>query len=209
MKKSSRQIVATGFTIVELLIVISVIVILASVVVASYIGVKNNANQAKTLSAFGQYEQMLRTYKSSNGYYPPTQTLDNSGAVATNIGSSTNGYVCLGTNFPVESPLAANQCMNSTSMPGINTMTNSTINNALETIDSNLPDSTGKTVSGNNSTYGTLTVRGVIYTSQRRRDGTSQNTQLIFAPPDGNTCGSATPVPPPTFPNTLCLLALQ
>lgn len=205
----SKHFFRPAFTIVELLIVIVVIVILASIVIVSYSNVQDNAKQAKTATAFNTFQQMLQTYKSSNGYYPATQTLNNDGAVASNIGSSSNGYVCLGSNFQADPPFALNQCIVSTGNPSINASTNSTINTALRTINNTLPDSNGATVIGTDSSYGTLSVRGVIYTSQKRRDGTSQNTTLIYAPPDGESCGHATAVPPPAFPMTLCLLPLK
>lgn len=69
----------TGFTIVELLIVIVVIAILASITVVAYNGVQNNATNTKTTNALTAWIKALTLYKADNGRWP-------------------GGWVCLGTN---------------------------------------------------------------------------------------------------------------
>ncbi|RYF28088.1 MAG: prepilin-type N-terminal cleavage/methylation domain-containing protein [Chloroflexi bacterium] len=60
-----------GFTIVELLIVIVVIGILATIAVVSYNGIQDRAQAARTTSAVKAYETMLGLYSSFNkGEYP-------------------------------------------------------------------------------------------------------------------------------------------
>lgn len=61
----------SGFTIVELLIVIVVIAILAAISVVAYTGVQQRANNAKTLSAVNAYVKALNLYKADHGQYPP------------------------------------------------------------------------------------------------------------------------------------------
>ncbi len=59
-----------GFTIVELLIVIVVIGILAAIIVVSYNGTQNRANDSRRLSDMKSIQQSLETYKTLNGSYP-------------------------------------------------------------------------------------------------------------------------------------------
>lgn len=56
-----------GFTIVELLIVIVVIAILATISIVAYNGIQARANDAKTISAVNQIEKALRLYATDNG----------------------------------------------------------------------------------------------------------------------------------------------
>jgi len=61
-----------GFTIVELLIVVVVIGILASVTAVAYGGVTQRAENTKTVSAVSMYAKALRGYAATNGNYPVT-----------------------------------------------------------------------------------------------------------------------------------------
>lgn len=73
-----------GFTIVELLIVVVVIAILATIVLVSYRGVTARAKDAKIQSEIKQIDDNLRAYYLTNGEYPATQSVSitqTSGAV--------------------------------------------------------------------------------------------------------------------------------
>ena len=61
-----------GFTIVELLIVIVVIGVLATIVVVAYNGIQTSAENTKTVQAVGQYVKAIKTYHSLKGNYPIT-----------------------------------------------------------------------------------------------------------------------------------------
>lgn len=74
----------SGFTIVELLIVIVVIAVLASITVVAYSGVQQRANNSARISEFNQWRELYEIYKVQNGTYP----------------TMTNGGYCLGTGFP-------------------------------------------------------------------------------------------------------------
>lgn len=76
MKKS-----VSGFTIVELLIVIVVIAVLAAISVVSFTGVQTRAANTQTISALQSWTKALHMYKADKGTMPP-------------------GWVCLGTNYP-------------------------------------------------------------------------------------------------------------
>jgi prepilin-type N-terminal cleavage/methylation domain-containing protein len=66
MRKST-----SGFTIVELLIVIVVIAILATISIVAYSGIQQRAHNTQTVSAVETYIKALHLYKADNGQYPP------------------------------------------------------------------------------------------------------------------------------------------
>jgi general secretion pathway protein G len=59
-----------GFTIIELLIVIVVIGILASITIVAYNGVQGRAQDARRMSDIVKIQQGLELYKIQNGSYP-------------------------------------------------------------------------------------------------------------------------------------------
>lgn len=79
-----------AFTIVELLVVIVVLAILASVTVVAYMGVKNKASNVQILEGVRQYYTALQLYQSSNGGYPKTTGEVNGDNIA---------MTCLGTGY--------------------------------------------------------------------------------------------------------------
>lgn len=60
----------SGFTIVELLIVIVVIGILAAITIVAYNGVQRRANNTSRIAAAKQYIKLLSVYAVQNGKYP-------------------------------------------------------------------------------------------------------------------------------------------
>ena len=60
----------TGFTIVELLIVIVVIGILAAITVVAFNGIQDRAKNAQMNSGMSQYIKALAIYRVDNGTYP-------------------------------------------------------------------------------------------------------------------------------------------
>lgn len=79
----------TGFTIVELLIVIVVIGILAAITVVAYNGVQNRANDAQTDSSMSSIRKLLEMYYFDNGVYPGVcPGGDNSGCDANLLASA-------------------------------------------------------------------------------------------------------------------------
>jgi prepilin-type N-terminal cleavage/methylation domain-containing protein len=73
----------TGFTVVELLVVIVVIAILAVITIVAYNGVTERAENTKTITAVKAYEKALLQYAVDNGSYP------------------TLGGMCLGDSYPI------------------------------------------------------------------------------------------------------------
>lgn len=67
MKKTT-----SGFTIVELLIVIVVIAILAAISIVAYTGIQNRANNTATINAASQSLKAISAYVAVNSAYPLT-----------------------------------------------------------------------------------------------------------------------------------------
>jgi prepilin-type N-terminal cleavage/methylation domain-containing protein len=63
-----------GFTLVELLVVISIIALLAGIVIASLSGAKASTRDARRLADIKNYELAIRLYYQNNGEYPPCST---------------------------------------------------------------------------------------------------------------------------------------
>ncbi len=68
MKKWAQS----GFTIVELLIVVVVIAILAAITIVSYNGIQQRANNTAIIDAASKAKRMVQAYVSSTGQYPST-----------------------------------------------------------------------------------------------------------------------------------------
>ena len=77
----------SGFTIVELLIVIVVIAILAAISIFAYNGIQQRANNTKRVAAAKDWQKIIIAYTSANGSYPV---------------SSINNHTCLGTGNPTD-----------------------------------------------------------------------------------------------------------
>lgn len=95
MKRGQKQ---TGFTIVELLIVIVVIAILAAITVVAFNGIKQRAQNAQRVAAAKDWQKNIVAYTSTNSMYP-------TGMI--------NNHYCLGedgypTNFDVNPDVDCN-----------------------------------------------------------------------------------------------------
>lgn len=71
----------SGFTIVELLIVIVVIAILAAIFIVAYTGIQNRAYNTKVIAGTTQYQKAFLSYKAVHDSYPVNRG-------------------CLGANYP-------------------------------------------------------------------------------------------------------------
>lgn len=69
----------SGFTIVELLIVIVVIGILAAITIVAYNGIRDRATTARRLSDMDVITKALEMYKTQKGYYPAVQSNSSGG----------------------------------------------------------------------------------------------------------------------------------
>lgn len=71
----------TGFTIVELLIVVVVIAILAAITIVSYNGIQSRATASKNAAAAQQLVKKITVWNTAMGYYPTyAQLITNSTA---------------------------------------------------------------------------------------------------------------------------------
>src|SRR5690606_33000025 len=73
-----------GFTIVELLIVIVVIAILATITVVSYTGIQARAGNVNRFTQVRQWDKLIQMYRAQHGSYPDVP----------------DGSYCLSTSFP-------------------------------------------------------------------------------------------------------------
>lgn len=80
MRRSSR-----GFTIVEIIIVVVIIAILASITVVAYNGIQRRAINVKNTSELHQVVKLFQLYRAAYNKYPD---------------GTLNGIYCVGTGFP-------------------------------------------------------------------------------------------------------------
>ena len=80
----------SGFTIVELLIVVVVIAILAAITIVAYNGIQNRAYNASVSNDISGYKKKLEMYKIENGHYPQTTAELSSIDIKTSAGSYAN-----------------------------------------------------------------------------------------------------------------------
>lgn len=80
-----------GFTLVELLIVVAVIGILAALLTANYIGVRQRARDAQRKADLKQIQSALELYRADQGSYPTT--LSNCGTSLKSPDCQTSTYM--------------------------------------------------------------------------------------------------------------------
>lgn len=81
-----------GFTIVELLIVIVIIGILASLVIIAFNGIQQRANNTQTIDAASKYARIIQLYGQDKGDYP--RTTDASTSTNVCLGKTYSGSIC-------------------------------------------------------------------------------------------------------------------
>lgn len=130
---------SSGFTLVELLIVIVVIAILASITVVAFNGIQSRAKQAKILAAVDAYADAFELYKLDNNDALPVDGLG--------LTPGTQYILCLGeaSTYPAEDVFAQSECSlaRGGSPSGV---VNETVNTRLRTVMANLPDARTPTV---------------------------------------------------------------
>ena len=77
----------SGFTIVELLIVIVVIGILALLVITTYSGIQAKARNSKRQTDVASVQTQLEAFFSQNGYYPSRTDMNSAAWLTTNMKS--------------------------------------------------------------------------------------------------------------------------
>lgn len=95
----------SGFTIIELIVVIVIIGVLASITLVAYRGITSRANDAQTFAAAEQWAKAIQIYKARNGTFPTTAS-------------------CLGANYKygvAQADASGYQCRQYSAGSGINT----------------------------------------------------------------------------------------
>jgi prepilin-type N-terminal cleavage/methylation domain-containing protein len=159
-----------GFTIVELLIVVVVIAILATITLVTYNGIQQRARNSQTLSAVNAYLKGIAQYTVLNHSYPPT----------------TQNYNCLGENNP------GDYCWKRTGTPPSSDamVENATFNAALKTVMGSLPDVNPTIVGGRN---------GIMFVNHSNSgvtlDGVTHGTYLMYIMEGtGTACTAGSPL---------------
>lgn len=138
----------SGFTIVELLIVIVVIAILAAITIVSYNGIIDRARNTELLARVDAYTKAFQLYATQNGSYPAI--------VASEAGNTVSA--CLGTasDYPQDATFASGNCgLQSGTVYNVSP----TLMNQLATFTKNLPSGALPTkTTATNSTF-----RGILY----------------------------------------------
>lgn len=99
MKHSITQVRNAGFTIVELLIVIVVIAILASIIVVGYSGAREQAMQSNVKTDLRAASAQVKVEKSNKGKYPATQAEVDGGKGLKKSAGTTYQYVAGSTGY--------------------------------------------------------------------------------------------------------------
>lgn len=75
----------SGFTIVELLIVIVIIGILATLVIITFTGIQQRARNTKRQTDINSVDSHLEAFNADQGYYPTLANMNDSAWVASNL----------------------------------------------------------------------------------------------------------------------------
>jgi prepilin-type N-terminal cleavage/methylation domain-containing protein len=83
----------SGFTIVELLIVIVVIGTLAAITIVAYNGIQTRGRDSRRSNDISQLKTAIALYKTDNGNYPPACGADDTGCNVSNLASYLSAYI--------------------------------------------------------------------------------------------------------------------
>lgn len=122
-----------GFTVIELLIAITIVGILAALTLVAYNGVQDRAQNAERITELKAWKNTFETYGAKNGQYPDPGPISS----PTNVDSRDGSYgYCLGSGFP------SGKCRDYLESPGeltYNESDNAALMAELRTVVSNLP----------------------------------------------------------------------
>lgn len=102
----NSQFFSAGFTLIELLIVIVIIGVLATILLANFIGVRQRSRDAQRKADLRQIQSAIELYKADQGTYPPLNLPPNSSwlnsAPCPGSSSLTGGTVTYLTKIPCD-----------------------------------------------------------------------------------------------------------
>ena len=90
-KKSLRSSHIAGFSLLEILVAITIMMVIAAIGVVSYTTVSRNARNSRRVSDLEQMRQALEMYRSDNGFYPVEGNNESVATVGTVL--ITGGYL--------------------------------------------------------------------------------------------------------------------
>jgi len=128
MGSMSVQRLRQGFTIVELLIVIVVIAILATVTIVSYSGIQSQAKNTTFLAAMDAYEKAIRLYYAEYGTYPSTYLNGN------------YQQTCLGEDFVATVDYSEGKCFSNVVIDGYTGVDKATIGTVIPSVNQALKE---------------------------------------------------------------------
>lgn len=155
----------SGFTIVELLIVIVVVAILAALSMTLYTGIQDRAYSTKAISVVDSIVKASAIYRVEAGHFPPT---------------SIGNVICVGeaSDYPSQGIYGAGECVTEN-----HRLVNAAFNANLKQIISEVPDGSLPSVR-----YGSDGARGVTYVS----DPAGSFMTLVYAVKGGHPCPKGT-----------------
>lgn len=142
-----------GFTLVELLVVISIIALLASIALGIYANVQKNSRDAKRQSDLRVIQSALEQYKADQNFYPSSMVISESSSLTNNTGNPsppllTKTYLKRfpvdpnASTYPYKYQALPNNCDNSA-----RTCTSyclyAKVENSANRVDTSCPDQTG------------------------------------------------------------------
>lgn len=174
MKQTSPDTRTSGFTIVELLIVIVVIGILAAITIVAYSGVQARAEKSKIVAAAASAVKALTAYQAINGSYPSTST------------------VCLGSGYTDRTGDGIPDCRWNSGNVNPSATFNATFSSVAAL---NAPITQQPVMSG------TAGVIGMYFMNDSlgKLDGNPQQNWLVYAVAD-KSCGMTVPLLTGTYP---------
>lgn len=181
---------SSGFTIVELLIVIVVIAILAAITIVAYNGIQNRAIASTLQSDLNNASKMLKLYQVDNGAYPtsidpttycPTPTDDRYCLKA----SSGNSFVNYSANNGVSPQTFSLNAVNANNGAQYYVSESNVAQESSDTV--TIAATTGSTTTGSTLTAGALTPTGATVTRQWQRATSSGGTYANISGATGST----------------------
>lgn len=180
----------SGFTLVELLVVVVVIGILASISVIAFSGIQDKAKHARFLASLDGYQKALQLYNIYHNEYP--RTVDQSG-VPLIKGDAT--FACLGSeeSYPATSLFEAGACQAASGYVHVVARADDAFNEKIRSITPGL-----NLVVENTVTISSFNYRGIQYYS----NGTTTNIMYYLSGDKPCERGTKLQYPPgPWIPN--------